>query len=185
MRSSPCPPDPTKPPAPEPDPDAALRLLSWTQDSESAFVRVRVPRGTRAREVLVDATPSSLRVRLDWLPESEAFGGALRETIVASETLWTLETDGTETLVSVVLQKTERDVEQRAWRGLFENYEEKSLQEVLLELTNADERSPAHSALTHETQHAIEEMRERRYQMGCGEFNPDEGFDDFRLVIKN
>ena len=63
--------------------------------------------------------------------------------------------------------------------------EQGAFMRLLVELTNADERSPAHAALTHETQHAIEEMRERRYQMGCGEFNPDEGFDDFRLVIKN
>lgn len=58
--------------------------------------------------------------------------------------------------------------------------------EVLKELADANEPSPNHADLPQDVQAALEDVRERRLAMGCGEWSPDDGeFDDFRLVLRD
>jgi len=179
--------------APPASPRDALRVLSWDQDTTVTFVRVRVPPGTPAARVRVDARPRSLSVSLPPPPPSESSSsphhlpsipaplrGALVHPCVASETIWTLEED----TVHIVLVKRHGGIQDPAWRSLFEGEEEKTIAQTLKELCDADERSPAHDDLPQETRDAVEETREMRYMMGCGEWRPDDdGVDGFRLVV--
>ena len=183
------------------------RLLSWDQDTTAVYVRVAVPSGTRARDVGVDVRPDRMTFSLAWHGAVKEASGKLRGRCVASETLWTLEdgdapaasaaaqTDGAGdrtnrsqrrlSHVHVVLTKRDRGLTDAAWTGLFEGDEEKSLTDVLRELTHADEASARHEDLPQDVQAAIEEVRERRMMMGSGEWNPLDGtFDDFRLVLR-
>jgi hypothetical protein len=69
------------------------------------------------------------------------------------------------------------------WKALFEGGEEKSHYEVLSELVNADEATPALEEVDAHTRDLWEDLQEQQRMIAEGLIDPVHGFDDFRLVI--
>lgn len=131
--------------------------LSWTQTTAEIEVRVRLPRGTRAREVSVSVTPTRLSVSLGW--HGRVVDGPLFRRCKASEAAWALE--GAD--LTVVLPKDDPFF----WKALFEGGEEKSHFEVLRELVAADEPAPCFGELDERGRNLVEDIREYQAR-GCG-----------------
>lgn len=117
-------------------------------------VRLRVPRGTRARELSIAATPTRLTVKLGW--HGRIVDGPLSRRCKASEMTWGLEGED----LTIILPKDDACF----WKGLFEGGEEKSHYEVLQELVGADEPAPGFDELDDRGRDLVEDIRE--YQVG-------------------
>lgn len=116
---------------------------------------MRVPKGTKAREISVTVTPTRLTVKLGW--HGRVVDGPLFRRCKASEATWGLEGDG----VTIMLSKDDSYF----WKALFEGGEEKSHFEVLKELVSADEAAPSYEELDDRGRDLVEDIRE--YQARC------------------
>lgn len=104
------------------------RRLRWDQTSTEVSAWVKVPRGTRAKEVSVQVTPTQLTVSLGWFGRVADSG--LSHGVKAGEVHWCLEDDE----VHVLLPK---DPPGTWWRALLEGGDEKGYYELLQEAVNA------------------------------------------------
>ena len=144
----------------------------WTQTSAELVVYVKMPEGTKGKEVTVKLTPTRLTVTLGWY--GKVLDGPLSRRCKASEFQWSF--DGSE--VTILIPKDDTYF----WRCLFEGGEEKSHYEVLKELVNADEPTIPYDELDDDAKELLEELRERQELINEGLIDP-ETFDDFRCVI--
>eukprot|EP00963_Diacronema_lutheri_P012210 scaffold1671_cov344-Pavlova_lutheri.AAC.39 len=144
----------------------------WTQTSVELVVYVKMPEGTRGKDVTVKLTPTRLTVNLGWY--GKVLDGPLSRRCKASEFQWSL--DGNE--VTILIPKDDSYF----WRSLFEGGEEKSHYEVLKELVHADEPTVPYDELDDDAKELLEELRERQELINEGLIDP-EAFDDFRCVI--
>ena len=157
---------------------------------------VRVPPGTPAARVRVDARPRSLSVSLlPPVPPSESSSSPHPETLdpralrgSRSPPVRRLGDDldaGGGHGAHRPREARGGGIQDPAWRSLFEGERRRPSRRRFKELCDADERSArARRPPDPETRDAVEETREMRYMMGCGEWRPDEdGVDGFRLVV--
>ena len=155
--------------------------LSWHQDSGAVHVAVAVPAGTVARDVTVTVTPTRLTVSLAW--HGRVMDGPLARRCKASESVWSVGSCVVGGVkmgeVQVLLPKDDPTF----WKALFEGGEEKSHYEVLSELVNADEATPALEEVDAHTRDLWEDLQEQQRMIAEGLIDPVHGFDDFRLVI--
>ncbi len=147
--------------------------LRWQQTSTDVHAHLRVPRGTRARDIAVTITPTRLAVSLAW--HGRVLDGPLSRRCKAREALWSLEGDE----ISIILPKDDPYF----WKALFEGGEEKSHYEVLRELVDADEPAPRSDEIDDETRDLVADLQEQQAMINEGLIDPINGFDDFRLVI--
>ena len=148
--------------------------LSWTQSNTEVTVTVRVPKGTKAKDVEVKVTPTRLLVKLGWY--GRVFDGPLSRRCKASESWWILDDES----VEICIPKDDSHF----WRSLFEGGEMKSYYEVLQELVHADEPTPSYEDLPDEAKDLVDELRERQELVSEGLIDPDI-FDDFRCVLSD
>mmetsp|Transcript_2017 Transcript_2017/g.5601 ORF Transcript_2017/g.5601 Transcript_2017/m.5601 type:complete len:689 (+) Transcript_2017:597-2663(+) len=146
--------------------------LRWSQTSSDVHAFVKVPEGTRAKDVEVKVTSTRLTVKLGWY--GRVFDGPLSRRCKAGESWWLLE----DTEVHVLIPKDDPHF----WRSLFEGGEKKSHYEILQELVNADEPCTPYDELDEKSKDLIDEIQERQQLIAEGLIDP-EGFDDFRCVI--
>jgi len=87
----------------------------WTQTIEDVMVTVAVPQGTRAREVDVQIKTERLFVKLKAQPKA-IIDGQLCAPIKPMDSIWTLEDDGNEKVLSLTLVKASKH---ESWKGLI------------------------------------------------------------------
>jgi tetratricopeptide (TPR) repeat protein len=150
--------------------------LSWTQSNTEVTVTIKVPRGTRAKDLDVVVTPTRLLVKLKWY--GRVFDGPLSRRCKASESWWMLDDD--EGRIDLCIPKDDTHF----WRSLFEGGEMKSYYEILQELVQADEPIPSYDELPGEAKDLVDELRERQELVSEGLIDPDI-FDDFRCVLSD
>lgn len=100
----------------------------WSQTSTDISAWVKVPRGTKVKELTVDVTPGKLTVGLGW------FGKIVDKTLFAGvkarEATWCLVDDE----IHVVLPKDGQD---QWWKALFQGDEEKGYYQLLQDAVDA------------------------------------------------
>jgi hypothetical protein len=69
------------------------------------------------------------------------------------------------------------------WKALFEGGEEKGYYEILREAVDADEPLTPYDDLDERAKDLIEDIQERQRMIQTGEFDLENSFDDFRVVI--
>ena len=148
--------------------------LSWTQSNTEVTVTIKVPKGTKAKDLEVVVTPTRLLVKLKWY--GRVFDGPLSRRCKATESWWILD-DGR---IELCIPKDDTHF----WRSLFEGGEMKSYYEILQELVHADEPIPSYDDLPDEAKDLVDELRERQELVSEGLIDPDI-FDDFRCVLSD
>ncbi|QDZ19821.1 hypothetical protein HOP50_03g23370 [Chloropicon primus] len=148
--------------------------LSWTQSSTEVTATVKVPKGTKAKDLEIVVTPTRLLVKLRWY--GRVFDGPLSRRCKASESWWILDGDQ----IEICIPKDDNHF----WRSLFEGGQMKSYYEVLQELVHADEPAQSYEDLPEESKDLVDELRERQELVSEGLIDPDI-FDDFRCVLSD
>ncbi|PNH03506.1 hypothetical protein TSOC_010430 [Tetrabaena socialis] len=148
--------------------------VSWVQTSTDVYVTVRLPPGTRRAEVSVSLQPERLALRLGWC--GRVVDGPLHRRVRAADSVWSMEGDS----LQVLLAKAEAG---HYWRALFEGGEEKGLYQVLQEAVDADEPVVACDQLDEGARALLAELLDRQAAVAEGEFDLENSFDDFRLVV--
>eukprot|EP00128_Syssomonas_multiformis_P000617 Colp12_sorted_trinity150504_noHs@11224 len=77
----------------------------WHQTIEDVTLFVNVPKGTKGKDLSVVVKPKSICVKLKPMPSTVFLEGELTGTVVADETVWTIEDNA----VRIELQKARRD----------------------------------------------------------------------------
>ncbi|GMH32670.1 hypothetical protein BSKO_00504 [Bryopsis sp. KO-2023] len=151
----------------------ALRdKVTWTQTSTDIMIWIKVPKGTKVKEIIVDVTPARLAVKLGWY--GRVVDGPLYRRCKSGESMWVLEDDE----VHIVLPKDDSHY----WKGLFEGGEEKGYMELLQELVDADDTHVSYDDLDDRAKEIIADVHERQQMIHDGLLDI-EGFDDFRVVV--
>ena len=151
--------------------------VTWEQTSSDVMAKIKVPRGTSARDVSVTCTCSSITVNLKWF--GKVLDGALFGGIKAHELTWCLNDDSE---VYIVLPK---DSKEHWWKTLIQGWEEKGYYELLKDAVDADEPHVPYDDMDDSAKDLLDSMLERQAYINAGMLDLENGFDDFRIVLSD
>ncbi|KDD71419.1 hypothetical protein H632_c5075p0 [Helicosporidium sp. ATCC 50920] len=147
--------------------------MEWNQDSTDVTILLRVPRGTKAKELSVALDSQRIAVRLGWY--GSLFEGAPLHAVRGADSRWCLEDD----VVRLTLAKAR---EGQWWKAAVRGGEERTYHQLLHDAVHADERVKPFEELDEDAKELMESILERQEYVAAGMLDP-EGFDDFRVVI--
>ena len=151
--------------------------ITWEQTSSDVVAKIRVPKGTSAKDVAVSCTSTTIAVDLKWY--GKVLNGDLFGGIKAHEFTWCLNDDSE---VYVVLPK---DSKERWWKTLIQGWEEKGYYELLKDAVDADEPHVAYDDMDEGAKDLLDSMLERQAYINAGMLDLENGFDDFRIVLSD
>lgn len=171
----------------------------WTQTSTDISTWVTLPLGTRARELSVTITPTSLSVSLGWY--GTLLTGEMHQRLKSSECRWCLE----DNVLHLILIKGSKDT---WWKTLFSgggvdsrngtttstfgggaissrrgHEQDRSYHELLKEAVEADEPLVPYDEMSDEAKELLERLLDRQAMVNQGYIDIENGFDEFRVVI--
>ncbi|CAG0884281.1 unnamed protein product [Darwinula stevensoni] len=89
---------------------------TWYQTVAEVHIQVKLPPGTKGKEVSVRVTPSSISCHVRG---NEIFKGPLHKKVVEDETVWTVEDGGS--LLHIVLTKVDSGSKDQIWASLLQD----------------------------------------------------------------
>ena len=151
--------------------------ITWEQTSSDVVAKIRVPKGTSAKDVAVSCTSTTIAVDLKWY--GKVLSGDLFGGIKAHEFTWCLNDDSE---VYIVLPK---DSKEHWWKTLIQGWEEKGYYELLKDAVDADEPHVAYDDMDEGAKDLLDSMLERQAYINAGMLDLENGFDDFRIVLSD
>ncbi len=162
-----------RPPSPLPTPSQVH--YEWTQYSSEINLKVQLPEGTRARELVVDVQPFTLTIAL------KGYGivlrGSLHKGVRHTETVWTI----TRGLLEVMLVKSDGV----SWKKLFPEEEEMSPMAAIKQVCDDPEPvSHSYMDLGPEGRELVDLHRSHRHAMATGDYGAAQELEEEMKMMR-
>ncbi|OUS46340.1 HSP20-like chaperone [Ostreococcus tauri] len=155
-------------------------LARWTQTTTTVEITVALPKGTRARDLRITLNTTSLTFWATWSGTVDACSGALARRCKVDESTWSC--DGDELMIILVKDDGGRDGV--PWQSVLRGSKgAKSIQDVLRDMTHADEPYAASDDLDLETKSLCEDIRDRQRMLANGELLDPSQDVDFKIGL--
>eukprot|EP00890_Picochlorum_soloecismus_P002046 jgi/Picsp_1/2842/NSC_01068-R1_protein len=153
------------------------KRIRWEQTSTDISVWVKLPLGTRAKEISIAVSSGSkITATLKWY--GKILDGEFYGKVKATDMTWCVEDDE----VHIAIPK---DRVEHWWKTLIKGWEEKGYYELLQDAVHADERSVSYDDMDEPAKELLDSILERQAYINAGLLDLENSIDDFRIVLSD
>ena len=153
------------------------KRIRWEQTSTDISVWVKLPLGTRAKEISIAVSSASkITATLKWY--GKILDGDLYGKVKAADMTWCVEDDE----VHIAIPK---DGVEHWWKTLIKGWEEKGYYELLQDAVHADEPNVSYDDMDEPAKELLDSILERQAYINAGLLDLENSIDDFRIVLSD
>jgi hypothetical protein len=153
------------------------KRIRWEQTSTDISVWVKLPLGTRAKEISIAVSSASkITATLKWY--GKILDGDLYGKVKAADMTWCIEDDE----VHIAIPK---DGVEHWWKTLIKGWEEKGYYELLQDAVHADEPHVSYDDMDEPAKELLDSILERQAYINAGLLDLENSIDDFRIVLSD